>query len=137
MLNRHDDALVDVLKFLFMKKLLIRVIKIVALCLAIVVLVISLLFGHKDIPVDELKASYAQAPSAFMPLDGMQVHFRDQGNVKDSLPIVLIHGTGASLHTFNVWTEQLKKEHRVIRMDLPGFGLTGPFPDGDYSMDRY
>jgi pimeloyl-ACP methyl ester carboxylesterase len=72
-----------------------------------------------------------------MDLQGMQVHLRDEGPRDDPEPIVLIHGTSASLHTWDGWTAALKGERRVIRMDLPGFGLTGPAPDGDYSMTRY
>jgi len=53
------------------------------------------------------------------------------------LPIVLIHGTAASLHTFEAWATALKQKKRVVRMDLPAFGLTGPFPNRDYSMDHY
>ncbi len=105
--------------------------------LGFLILLIVILFGHTDIPVDELKAKYALASSEFMPLEGMDVHYADEGNRRDSIPVVLIHGTGASLHTFNGWTSGLKEEHRVIRMDLPGYGLTGPFPDGDYSMESY
>lgn len=120
-----------------MVKLLIRIIKIIVLIFGVLVFAVSLMFGYKDIPVEQLKAVYAAAPSAFMQLDGMQVHYRDQGKATDAAPIVLIHGTGASLHTFDAWTAQLEKEHRVIRMDLPGFGLTGAFPDRNYSMDRY
>ena len=120
-----------------MMKLLIRIIKIIILIFGVLVFGVSLMFGYKDIPVEELKAVYAPAPSAFMKLDGMQVHYRDQGIATDPTPIVLIHGTGASLHTFDAWTAQLEKEHRVIRMDLPGFGLTGPFPNRNYSMDHY
>ena len=67
----------------------------------------------------------------------MNAHFRDEGNQRDSLPVVLLHGTGSSLHTFDSWTEQLKETKRVVRMDLPGFGLTGPFPTRSYSMDQY
>ncbi len=101
------------------------------------VLLISLLFGHRDRSVEELKTKYAQAPSAFIELAGMDVHYRDEGNPRDSLPIVLLHGTGASLHTFDAWAGALKGNRRVIRMDLPGFGLTGPFPDRRYSIDQY
>lgn len=72
-----------------------------------------------------------------MALDGMNVHYRDEGKSPDSIPIVLIHGTGSSLHTFDDWAEELKKTRRVIRMDLPGYGLTGPFPEPDYSIDNY
>ena len=50
---------------------------------------------------------------------------------------MLFNGTSASLHTWDGWTAALQKERRVIRMDLPGFGLTGPAPDGDYRMERY
>ncbi|MEJ2585481.1 MAG: alpha/beta hydrolase [Robiginitalea sp.] len=99
--------------------------------------VCSLLFGHFDRPVEDLKPGYAPVPSEFARVMGMEVHYRDEGNRQDSLPIVLVHGTGSSLHTFDNWTTALKGNHRVVRMDLPGFGLTGPFPDRNYSMDAY
>jgi pimeloyl-ACP methyl ester carboxylesterase len=67
----------------------------------------------------------------------MQVHVRDEGPRDDPTPIVLIHGTSASLHTWDGWVAALSPHRRVVRMDLPGFGLTGPAPDGDYSMARY
>ena len=67
----------------------------------------------------------------------MNVHYRDEGNPLDTLPLVLIHGTGSSLHTYDAWTEALKSNRRVIRMDLPAFGLTGPFPNRDYSIEHY
>jgi len=118
-------------------KLLISIIKILAAVLGVLVILLSLLFGYRDLPVKALMASYAQAPSAFLSIDGMEVHYRDQGNSKDSIPVVLLHGTGASLHTFDTWSNELQNEYRIIRMDLPGFGLTGPFPDRNYSMDHY
>lgn len=101
------------------------------------VLLVSLLFGYRDKSVDELKSEYAQSPSEFIQIGGMNVHYRDEGNPLDSVPIVLIHGTGSSLHTFNEWTSTLKENKRVVRMDLPGFGLTGPFPDRNYAIDHY
>lgn len=90
-----------------------------------------------DLPLDELKARWAHAPSTFVSIDGMQVHLRDQGPRDDPEPLLLLHGTSASLHTWQGWVEQLKAKHRVISIDLPGFGLTGPFPDGDYSVEHY
>ena len=87
--------------------------------------------------VESLKPRWAAAPSQFIAVQGMQVHLRDEGPRDDPEPIVLIHGTSASLHTWDGWTETLKGQRRVIRMDLPGFGLTGPAPDGDYRMTRY
>ena len=90
-----------------------------------------------DKPVEALSAQWAQPPSQFMALQGMQVHLRDEGPRDDPLPIVLLHGTSASLHTWEGWAEALRGQRRVIRMDLPGFALTGPNPENDYSIERY
>jgi pimeloyl-ACP methyl ester carboxylesterase len=90
-----------------------------------------------DRPVAELKARWAPPPSAFVDVAGMQVHLRDEGPRDDPTPIVLLHGTSASLHTWQGWADALKGERRAIRFDLPGFGLTGPAPDGNYTMDAY
>jgi pimeloyl-ACP methyl ester carboxylesterase len=68
---------------------------------------------------------------------GMQVHLRDEGPHNDLTPIVLLHGTASSLHTWDGWAQELALTRRVVRFDLPGFGLTGPTPDGKYSIDRY
>jgi pimeloyl-ACP methyl ester carboxylesterase len=90
-----------------------------------------------DKPVEALKPRWAQAPSQFVVVQGMQVHVRDEGPRDDPVPIVLLHGTSASLHTWDGWTRTLREKRRVIRMDLPGFALTGPQPDGDYSIAAY
>ena len=90
-----------------------------------------------DRSVAQLSARWAPPPSQFIALQGMQVHVRDQGPRDDAEPIVLIHGTSASLHTWEGWVASLKGTRRVISMDLPAFGLTGPAPDGDYSIERY
>ena len=90
-----------------------------------------------DKPVAMLAARWAAPPSRFVALDGMQVHLRDEGPRTDSVPIVLVHGTSASLHTFDGWAAAMRGSRRVIRFDLPGFGLTGPSPDQDYSLGAY
>ena len=101
------------------------------------IIAVIIMFSHRDIPLNELKIKYANSSSSFIAVNGMDVHFRDEGLQTDTIPIVLIHGTGASLHTFNAWSDRLKKSHRIIRMDLPAYGLTGPFPDGNYTMANY
>lgn len=90
-----------------------------------------------DRPVETLKARWAPVPSQFVALNGMQVHLRDEGPRDDPQPIVLLHGTSASLHTWEGWVAALKGQHRVVTVDLPGFGLTGPAPDGDYHLPHY
>ena len=90
-----------------------------------------------DKTVDELKGRWAAAPSRFVEIAGLQVHLRDEGPRDDPLPIVLVHGTLDSLHTWDGWAAELRPRRRVIRFDLPGFGLTGPNRDNDYSITRY
>jgi pimeloyl-ACP methyl ester carboxylesterase len=87
--------------------------------------------------VDSLKARWATAPSKFINVQGMQVHVRDEGPITDPEPIVLLHGTSASLHTWDGWVAALSGQRRVIRMDLPAFGLTGPSPSGHYTPELY
>jgi pimeloyl-ACP methyl ester carboxylesterase len=85
-------------------------------------------------PVDALKPRWAGAPSRFIDVGGQQVHLRDEGPRDDPMPIVLIHGTASSLHTWEGWTAALRGERRVVSFDLPGSGLTGPNAGGDYGV---
>ena len=89
-----------------------------------------------DWPAQALVARWAPAPSDFVEIKGQVVHLRDEGPRDDPLPIVLVHGTSASLHTWEGWVRALKSQRRVITFDLPGFGLTGPFA-GQYTPDDY
>lgn len=90
-----------------------------------------------DQPVDELKVRWARPPSRFIQVNGQQVHLRDEGPHDDPAPIVLLHGVSGSLHTWNGWAQALRDKRRVIRFDLPGFGLTGPNRQDDYSTEAY
>jgi pimeloyl-ACP methyl ester carboxylesterase len=103
---------------------------------AIVALFLALNW-QPDRSVDSLRARWAPAPSQFMRIDGLQAHVRDVGPRDDALPVILLHGTGASLHTWEGWVAALSPRRRVITVDLPGFGLTGPDPAGDYTNPRY
>jgi pimeloyl-ACP methyl ester carboxylesterase len=87
-----------------------------------------------DLAVAELVAKYGADPSRFITIEGMRVHYRDEGT---GLPLLLIHGTSSSLHTWDGWVQHLQSRHRIIRLDLPGFGLTGPAPDADYRASRH
>lgn len=112
-----------------MKKLLYAVLTLV------VVIGVALLLLQKDaIPMETLRSKYTNEHSGFIELEGMNVHYRIEG---EGQPLVLIHGTGALLQTWDPWTDSLKKYYKVIRMDIPAFGLTGPNPTGDYSSEYY
>ena len=100
-----------------------------------VILFIGIYNGYyADISLEDLKKEYANEHSKFIDVDGLQVHYRDEGL---GFPVVLVHGTAASLHTWDAWTKKLKENYRVIRMDLPAFGLTGPNAQRDYSIKAY
>ncbi len=87
-----------------------------------------------DLPLETVKARWGGPPSRFVEVDGMSVHYRDEGA---GPPLLLVHGTGSSLYTWDAWAAALSSTHRVVRLDLPAFGLTGPRPDGDYRLDTY
>lgn len=117
-----------------------RAIQGLGLLLALLVLLLGLVLAlnwEPDRSVAQLAPRWAQAPSQMVEVQGMQVHVRDEGPRDDPLPLVLLHGTSDSLHTWNGWAQALVPARRVIRFDLPAFGLTGPQPQGDYSTGAY
>lgn len=95
-------------------------------------------FSTPDIPVAQLKAKYANAASQFIELSpGTVIHVRDQGP-RDGLTLVLIHGSNASLHTWEPWVQRLTARNiRVVSLDLPAHGLSGPTPQGLYTNAAY
>ncbi|MFM0220235.1 alpha/beta fold hydrolase [Paraburkholderia caledonica] len=79
--------------------------------------------GITSVPRDELRRRYTQSGSRFVRIMGADVHYVDEGSGDT---IVMIHGFASSLHTWNRVADELKHTHRVIRLDLPPFGVTGP-----------
>ncbi len=88
-----------------------------------------------DTPRRVLEARYLVAPADYLEVAGLRLHLRDTGP-RDAPAVVMLHGFGSSLLTWEPWAVVLSADHRVIRYDLPGFGLTGPDPTGDYSDAR-
>jgi pimeloyl-ACP methyl ester carboxylesterase len=114
-----------------------RILATLAILAALTVGTVAVVYWAPDRPATDLAARWAPPPSIFLDVDGLRAHVRDEGPRDDPMPLVLLHGTAASLHTWDGWTTTLIRERRVIRVDLPGFGLTGPAPDGDYRIGRY
>ena len=99
------------------------------------VLGLVVLFSDPDIRDVELREKYGKPPSQFVTLpSGATVHYRDQGQ-RNGPAIVLIHGSNASLHTWEPWVAQIGDQFRMITLDLPGHGLTGAVPGNDYSQE--
>jgi len=89
-----------------------------------------------DLPADVLIQRYGQPPSTFVDVGGTRAHIRDEGK-PDAMPLLLIHGSLGSLHMWEGWVDALKDRYRLISVDLPGHGLTGAWPRGDYSIEAY
>lgn len=118
-------------------KLSLRILTWIFLFLLLIFVVITAVYWAPDRAVSELQPRWAPAPSKFIPIEGMSVHVRDEGPLSDQSPLLLLHGTSSSLHTWEAWSAELRSKRRVISVDLPGYGLTGPFIDGDYRLTHY
>ena len=100
--------------------------------------------GFVDLAPDVVNSRYANDESKFIALGslqkGIEVHYRDEGLNAEENPdapvLFLLHGIMASLHTWDGWVENLQDDFRIIRVDIPGFGLTGPYADGIYNVER-
>ena len=106
-------------------------------CLLTVGILVAMTLGatyESDLGVDELAPAYGGSASQFLELETATVHYRDEGS---GPTLLLLHGLGSSLHTWDGWVAELSDSFRLVRLDHPGFGLTGPFSHRDYRAQRY
>ncbi|MCU0758109.1 MAG: alpha/beta hydrolase [Steroidobacteraceae bacterium] len=90
--------------------------------------------GTRVLPLQQVIAKYADADSRFIEVDDVKLHVKDQGA---GPAVLLIHGSSGDLGDWDGWMPTLLgKGWRVVRLDLPGFGLSGPAVNGNYSIDR-
>jgi pimeloyl-ACP methyl ester carboxylesterase len=76
-----------------------------------------------------IRSKYELLSSRYMDVDGLRIHYTSEGS---GPPLVLLHGVMASLHTWDGWVEQLASSFRIIRIDLPGFGLSDHLTDPEH-----
>ncbi len=79
-----------------------------------------------------LNARYFDASHDSFVEVGTPLRVRQSGRT-DAPAIVLLHGFGSSLETWEPWADALSDAYRVIRIDLPGSGLSPPDTTDDYS----
>jgi len=89
--------------------------------------------GIGALPLPWLEARYAKPESRFMTVDGVRIHYTDQG---EGPVLLLLHGVLASLHTWDGWVQALHAHYRIIRVDIPGFGLSSGMGAGQYCPDK-
>jgi len=88
--------------------------------------------GLKCIKTEKLENIYFNKNSKYTKLLKNNVHYRDDGN-KNKPALFLLHGLVSALQTWDGWVDYLQKDFRIVRLDLPGFGLSGPTHDKNYS----
>jgi pimeloyl-ACP methyl ester carboxylesterase len=95
--------------------------------------VVFLALRTPDTDAETMHAKYGgDSPLFAKTANGLSVHYRDQGCM-NCPALILVHGSNASLHTFEPLVDKLKNRFRLISYDQPGHGLTGPHPRDDYS----
>ncbi|OYV41944.1 MAG: alpha/beta hydrolase [Acidocella sp. 20-61-6] len=98
-------------------------------------LVVGFWLYTPDLSPTLLAVRYGVAETDFVEVAGVRLRIKDQGPQLETA-ILLLHGFGASLETWLPWAAEISQRFRVVSVDLPGFGLTGPDPSGDYSDQR-
>ena len=88
-----------------------------------------------DLERVELEKRYLASSPQTIDVDGLKVHYKETGP-KGAPALLLLHGFGSSLQAWDDWSLKLEQKYRVIRLDLPGFGLTGASPAHDYSEEK-
>ena len=88
-----------------------------------------------DLERAELEKRYVASSPQMLDVDGLKVHYKETGP-QAAPALLLMHGFGSSLQAWDDWSLKLEQKYRVIRLDLPGFGLTGASPANDYSEEK-
>lgn len=113
-----------------MKRILLSLLGLIAIAL-----IGLFIWGYApDTDPQAMRAKYANAASQFIKAEpGLKVHVRVEGN-PTAPALLLLHGSNASLQTWEPWVARLGKDYRIVSLDLTGHGLTGPHPKRDYNV---
>ncbi|XBQ17349.1 MAG: alpha/beta fold hydrolase [Oceanicaulis sp.] len=114
---------------------MMKVLLVIAVALAVIIAGALVWLWTPDLPRDRLEAAYLRSSADMIEVEGARLHVRVDG--PETAPaVILMHGFGSSLHTFEAWAQALSDRYRVIRFDLPGAGLSPPDPTGRYDDER-
>ena len=105
-----------------------RNVRLVVYCLIVFLLLLfSVLLFRPNLIIskEDAKKELTLPSSHFIKWRGTELHYTDEGS---GYPVLMIHGFGGSVRNFAKMADNLKGQFRVIRFDLPGFGLSG-FPE--------
>jgi pimeloyl-ACP methyl ester carboxylesterase len=95
--------------------------------LVAVLLIVSRLVARRERVVWEDAAK----PGKLVDVAGAPIHYVDEGG---GPPVVLIHGFGGHTFSYRYQIADLSRDHRVVALDLLGYGYSGRTVDADYSL---
>lgn len=93
----------------------------IAVVIAAVAFTAAFRSGQFRLSLDEVRELYVTSESQFTEIDGVSIHYQDEGS---GYPIVLIHGSEGTLQSWDAVVDAFKDRYRMIRMELPGRGLS-------------
>ena len=108
----------------------------VAFTVALAMAVLAIAWRRLRPSQKRLERLYRRPQSRFIEVEGVRLHFLDEGPT-DGPVIVVLSAHWGSFASWDDWATALSDRYRIVRIDLPGHGLTGVFPSGDYSIDNY
>ena len=115
-----------------MKRLLV-----VLVTVAIILTAGWLMLRRPDISYNTLESVYSKSNSRYLKSGSqIELHFTDTGP-RDAPILVLVHGYSASLNTWDAWVRNLRKDYRVIRLDLPGHGLSRCVDNDEIGIEQF
>jgi pimeloyl-ACP methyl ester carboxylesterase len=91
--------------------------------------------GAFEMPRDELEAKYVTPQSKFAVIDGVRIHYMDEGP-RDAPALVMLHASYMSLRSFDAIAPLIAQKYRVVRFDFPNAGLSGPDPKNRFSVEH-
>jgi pimeloyl-ACP methyl ester carboxylesterase len=109
--------------------------RILAIAVAVALIAAGLAAYTPDADAGTLRARYLASPGDLRTIEGTSLHVRDTGP-REAPTLILLHGFGSSLHTWEPWARALDRTYRVVRFDFPGSGLSAPDATGDYADMR-
>ncbi len=113
----------------------VRIIGLVSAAIGALLAITIIVLWTPDTDAAAMEEKYMTPQSRFVDgQGGLRVHMRELGP-DDAPAIIFIHGTAASLHTWEPVMADLARDYHVIAYDQPGHGLTGPHPERNYRYE--
>ena len=110
---------------------MVRWLKRAVIAIGLMLLVGFALLRTPDSDAAAMQAKYGGALAHYVDTPQGRIHWRDEGP-RNAPVLLLVHGSNASLHTWQGTVQRLEGKYRLISLDLPGHGLTGASPRHDY-----